>query len=133
MVSRVARDEVSAVNSLRTLTNLELRYAAEHPVSLCTRLHGSGRFRPRKSIFRTLDIVLDESDFHDSIRQIPGANVLQGCGKKFSLLQRDHIGNNDDHASVERFFAVEIKKIGAIVGDERILPLADDSHQLPIF
>jgi hypothetical protein len=34
---------------------------------------------------------------------------------------------------VERFFAVEIKKIRAIVGDERILLLADDSHKLPIF
>jgi type IV pilus assembly protein PilA len=31
MVSRVARDEVSAVKSLRALTNLELQYAAAHP------------------------------------------------------------------------------------------------------
>jgi len=31
MVSRVARDEVSAMESLRALTNLELRYAAVHP------------------------------------------------------------------------------------------------------
>jgi hypothetical protein len=28
---------------------------------------------------------------------------------------------------------VEIKKIRAIVGDERLLLLADDSHKLPIF
>jgi hypothetical protein len=31
MVSRVAHDEVSAEQSLRALTNLELRYAAAHP------------------------------------------------------------------------------------------------------
>jgi hypothetical protein len=31
IVSRLARDEVSAVGSLRALKNLELRYAAEHP------------------------------------------------------------------------------------------------------
>jgi hypothetical protein len=31
MVSRVARNEISAVESLRALTNLELRYAAAHP------------------------------------------------------------------------------------------------------
>jgi type IV pilus assembly protein PilA len=31
MVSRVARDEVSAMESLRALTNLELRYATAHP------------------------------------------------------------------------------------------------------
>jgi hypothetical protein len=36
-------------------------------------------------------------------------------------------------ASVERFFAVQIEKVGAIVGDERVLLLADDSHQLPAF
>jgi hypothetical protein len=31
MVSRVARDEISAMESLRALTNLELRYEAAHP------------------------------------------------------------------------------------------------------
>lgn len=31
IVSRLARDEVSAVGSLRALKNLELRYAADHP------------------------------------------------------------------------------------------------------
>ena len=59
--------------------------------------------------------------------------MLQGCGKKFLLLQRDHIGNNDDHSGVERFLAVEIQEIGAIVGDERALLLADYAHKLPIF
>ena len=40
--------------------------------------------------------------------------------------------NDDDHTGVERFFAVEIKKVGAIVGDERVLLLADDAHKLPV-
>jgi hypothetical protein len=87
----------------------------------------------RKLVFQTLDITLDESNFYDGIRQIACANMLQGCGKKFLLLQRDHIGNNDDHTGVERFLAVEIKKIGAIVGDERVLLLAYYAHKLPIF
>jgi len=39
----------------------------------------------------------------------------------------------DDHAGVERFLAVEIKKIGAIVGDECVILLADCAHKLPIF
>jgi hypothetical protein len=87
----------------------------------------------RKLVFRTLDIILDESNFHDRVCQVPLANMLQGCREEFSLLERDHVGNNNDHASVERLFAVEIKKVGAIVGDERILLLADDSHKLPVF
>ena len=49
------------------------------------------------------------------------------------LLQRDHVGNNNDHASVEGLVAVQTKKVGAIVGDERVFLLADDSHQLPVF
>lgn len=56
-------------------------------------------YKQKTDIFRTLDIVLEESDFHD----------------------------------VERFSAVEIKKVGAIVGDERELLVADDEHKLPIF
>ncbi len=67
------------------------------------------------------------------IRQVPRANVLQGCCEEFSLLRRDDIRNDNDHACVERFFAVQIKEVGAIVGDERVLFLADDSHKLPIF
>ena len=58
--------------------------------------------------------------------------MLQCRGEKLTLLQRDHIGNNNDNASVERFFSVEIKKIGAVVGDERVLLVADDPHKLPI-
>ena len=59
--------------------------------------------------------------------------MLQGYHKEFALLHRDDVGNYNDHASMERFVAVEIKKVGAIVGDERVLLLADDSHQLPVF
>ena len=91
------------------------------------------RFRPRKLIFRTLDIVLDESDLHDRIGQVAGANMLQCCGEKFALLQRDDVRNDNDHTRVEPFFAVEIKEVGAIVGDECVLLLADDPHKLPVF
>lgn len=90
------------------------------------------RFRSRKLIFRTLDIVPDESDLHDRIGQVARANMLQGCGEKFALLQRNHVGNNNDHASVERFSAVEIEKVGAIVGDERVFVLPDNADKLPI-
>lgn len=87
----------------------------------------------RKLVFQTLDMTLNEFNFYDSIRQVARADVPQGYGKKLLLLQRDHIGNNDDHAGMEQFLAVEIKKIGAIVGDERVLLLADYAHKLPIF
>lgn len=100
-----------------------------------------GRGRPcrwsgesvRKLVFQTLDIALNESDFYDGIRQVACANMFQGCGEKFALLRRDHVGKDNDHAGVERFLAVEIKKIGAIVGDERVLLLPYYSHKLPIF
>ena len=93
----------------------------------------SARFSPRKLIFRTVDIVLDESDLHYCIGQVARANMLQGCGKKFALLQWDDVRHDDDYTRMERFFAVETKKVGAIVGDERVLLLADDPHKLPIF
>jgi hypothetical protein len=80
-----------------------------------------------------LDIVLNESDFHDRIRQIAGANMLQGCSEKFALLRGGNIGHDDDYAGVQGLFAVKVKKVGAIVGDERVLLLADNAHKLPIF
>jgi hypothetical protein len=58
--------------------------------------------------------------------------MLQGCGEEFALLHWNNVGNDDDYASVERFFAVEVEKVGAIVGDERVLLFAHDPHQLPI-
>jgi hypothetical protein len=48
--------------------------------------------------------------------------MLQGCGKEFALLQWDDVGHDDDYTCMERFFAVQIKKVGAIAGDERVLP-----------
>ena len=33
---------------------------------------------------------------------------------------------------MEWLFAVQTKKVGAIVGDERVLLLADDAHKLPV-
>jgi hypothetical protein len=87
----------------------------------------------RKFVFRTLKVVPDESNLHDGIRQVSRPNVLQGCGEKFALLRRNYVGNDNDHASMERFVAVEIKKVGAVVGDERVLLLADNAHKLPIF
>jgi hypothetical protein len=78
-------------------------------------------------------MTFNEFNFYNGIRQVACADVLQGYGKKLLLLQRDHIGNYDDHAGVEQFLAVETKKIGAIVGDERVLLLADYAHKLPIF
>src|ERR1700730_6298702 len=89
--------------------------------------------RIRKFVFRTLDIVLDESNFYDGIRQVARANVLQGYPEELALLHRDDVGHDNDHASVERLFAVQIKKVAAVVGDDRILLLADDTHKLPIF
>jgi hypothetical protein len=59
--------------------------------------------------------------------------MLQCCGQKFALLQRNDVGDDNDHTGVERFFAVQIKEVGAIVGDKRVLLLADDPHKLPIF
>jgi hypothetical protein len=93
----------------------------------------SARLRSRRFVFRTLDFVLDESDLHNRIRQVSGANMLEGYSEKFALLQRDHVGNNNDDASVKRFFAVQIKEVGAIVRDERVLLLANNTHKLPIF
>ena len=94
-----------------------------------------GRFllRLREVVLRTLNGVSHESDFNDSIGQVARADMLQSCHKEFALLHRDDVGHDNDHASVKRFFAVQIEKVGAIVGDERVFLLADDSHQLPVF
>jgi hypothetical protein len=86
----------------------------------------------RKFVFRTPSGVPDESNFYDGIRQVPRSNVLQGCGEEFALLRGNYVGNDNDHACMERFFAVQIKKVGAIVGDAGVFLLADDLHQLPI-
>jgi hypothetical protein len=86
----------------------------------------------RELVFRTVNIAIDESNFHDRIGQVPRANMLQDRCEKFALLRRDDVGNDNDDAGVERFFAMQIKKVGAIVGDKGVLLLADDLHQLPI-
>ena len=48
-------------------------------------------------------------------------------------MERDHVRKNNDHASVKRLFAVKVKEVGAVVGDERVLLLTDNAHKLPIF
>jgi len=58
--------------------------------------------------------------------------MLQGGGEEFALLRRNYVGNDNDHASVEWFSAVEIEKVGAIVGDERVFLLPDNANELPI-
>lgn len=96
-------------------------------------LHRSVRFRPWKFVFRALDVVLDESDFHYRICQVAGPICFSTACKEISLLRRNDVGHDDDYASVERLLTVEIKKVGAVVGDKRVLLLADDTHKLPIF
>lgn len=59
--------------------------------------------------------------------------MLLGCGEQFPLLLWNDVRNNNDHTGVERFFAVKVKEVGAVVRDERVLPLADYAHKLPIF
>lgn len=78
---------------------------------------------PWKFVFRTLDVVADESDFYDGIGQIARANMLQCCGEKLALLPCGDVRKDDGPTSVQGFLAVEIKKVGAIVGDERVLLL----------
>lgn len=80
-----------------------------------------------------LIVHIEESDFHDCVGQVPRANMLQRRGEEFTLLHRNDVGNDDDHPRVKRFFAVENKEVGAIIGDERVLLLPDDTHKLPIF
>lgn len=59
-----------------------------------------------------------------------GTFRLRGVLKQQS--RRDHVGYDDDYTGMERFFAMEIEEVGAIVGDKRVLLLADNAHQLPI-
>jgi hypothetical protein len=49
----------------------------------------------------------------------------------FSVGHRN-TGIECNHASVERFVAVQIKKVGAIVGDKGLFLVADDRRQLPV-
>ena len=51
--------------------------------------------------------------------------MFKGCCKEFPLLRRDDVGNDNDDTRMERLFAVQIKKVGPIVGDEGVLLLAD--------
>jgi hypothetical protein len=43
------------------------------------------------------------------------------------------LGTINDYTGVERFVAVEFEEVRAIVGDEGVFLLTDDSHELPIF
>ena len=55
-------------------------------------LPGSAQFRPRTFVFQTVNIVLGEAGFHNRIGQIAEANMLQGCGKKFSCCEGTTLG-----------------------------------------
>lgn len=58
--------------------------------------------------------------------------MLERRLKKCPLLGRSHVGNDNDHARVQGLLPVKGQKVGAIIRDERVLLLADDSHELPI-
>ena len=53
--------------------------------------------------------------------------------EEFSLKNRGDIRDNNYDSRMQWLLAEERKKISAIVGDKRILPLADDRQQLPVF
>jgi hypothetical protein len=72
-------------------------------------------------------------DLNLSIRQISRADMLEGRTEEFSLTRRRNAGNNDDHSGVQRFLSVKRKKIGTVVGHERVILCADDGHKLLIF
>jgi hypothetical protein len=58
--------------------------------------------------------------------------MIEGRLKKCPLLCRSNVGNDNDHARVQGLPPVKGQKVGAIISDERVLLLADDSHDLPI-
>ena len=53
--------------------------------------------------------------------------------EEFSLKNGRDIRDNNYDSRMPRLLAEERKKISTIVGDKRILPLADDRQQLPVF
>ena len=56
--------------------------------------------------------------------------------EEFSLKNRGDIRDNNYDSRMQRLLAEERKKISTIVGDigdKRVLPLADDRQQLPVF
>ena len=58
--------------------------------------------------------------------------MIEGCLKKCPLQGRSNVGNDNDDARVQGLLPVKGQKLGAISRDERVLLLADDSHELPI-
>jgi len=65
-----------------------------------------------------------------------GADVVKSGLEEFSLKNGDDIRDNNYESRMQRLLAEERKKISTIVGDigdKRVLPLADDRQQLPVF
>src|ERR1700734_1034616 len=62
--------------------------AQGQPTHVDTRSSGANSllFRLRKIVFRTLDVVPDESNLHDRISQVPRADMFQGGREESSLL-----------------------------------------------
>ncbi len=61
------------------------------------------------------------------------ADAVKGGFEEFSLKNGRNIGDNNDDPWMQWLLAEERKKISAIVGYKRKLPLSDDWQQLPIF
>jgi hypothetical protein len=77
-------------------------------------------------------VTIFELHLHYGIGQVSPVNMIEGRLKKCPLLCRSNVGNDNDHARVQGLLPVKGQKVGAIIRDERVLLLPDDSHDLPI-
>src|SRR5215471_6695250 len=95
----------------------------------------SGVFLNAVRLFRRISVFINVSASmasFSSVVPLRRFSIKPRARRSPIWLQRDDVGNDNDHTCMERFLTVQIKKVGAIVGDEGVFLLADDLHQLPI-
>ena len=80
-------------------------------------------------VLRTYDPIPYVFDLNDRVGQIPCADVVKGGLEEFSLKSGRDIGNNNNDPWMQWLLAEERKKIRAIVGYKRVVPLAGDWQQ----
>ena len=84
-------------------------------------------------ILHAFNVLTCETDFNDRIDQVPSANVIQNRVEELSLTRWRYIRNDDHQAGVECFLLVKGEEVESVVRDERIVPVDDQFHQLPVF
>lgn len=87
----------------------------------------------RQRVFAALDLAAVILHFKDGVDDFTLPDVVKRSMKEFPLLQRCHVGNDDDETRMDWSAAVKREEVQPVVGHKRVVALQDRIHQLPVF